>query len=117
MIRFDEGQIFIYCKSVDMRKGVDGLSMLLSERGVSAQSGGLYLFSNSSGKVVKGLIWDRNGFILIYKRLERGRFRIQFNEQIGVSAELTQEQLRWLLAGLDYEQQAVFPELKIKDFY
>ncbi len=115
MISFDS-KIFIYRRTVDMRKGVDGLSALLSEQGIAPQSGGLYLFSNSSGRTIKGLIWDRNGFVLIYKRLERGRFKMSF-DAAAVSVELSPAQLRWLLAGLDYSQQALFTELDIQDFY
>lgn len=80
MISFDESRIFIYTKSVDMRKGIDG-------------------------------------FVLIYKRIENGRFKIQFNEGQETPLELSHEQLRWLMAGLDYTKNTIFPELKIKDFY
>ncbi len=117
MIHFDVDRIFIYSKSVDMRKGVDGLCLLLIEQDIKPQDGGLYLFSNHSGKILKGLVWDRNGFMLIYKRIEKGRFKIQWNECTESPMELNQEQLRWLLAGLDYTKNVLFPELKIKDFY
>lgn len=117
MISFDESKIFIYSKSVDMRKGIDGLCLLLIEQDIKPQSGGLYLFSNHSGKILKGLIWDRNGFMLIYKRIENGRFKIHFNEFCEFPVELSQEQLRWLLAGLDYTKNILFPELHIEDFY
>jgi transposase len=117
MISFDESRIFIYTKSVDMRKGIDGLCLLLIEQEIAPESGGLYLFSNRSGRILKGLVWDRNGFMLIYKRIEKGRFKIQFNEGHNTPLELSHEQLRWLMAGLDYTKNSIFPELKIKDFY
>ena len=117
MISFDENKIFIYTQSVDMRKGLDGLCQLLAEQEIQPKVGGLYLFSNRTGRTIKGLLWDRNGFILIYKRLEQGRFRIQFDAYQGVPVELSQEQLRWLLAGLDYSHQLLFPELNVKSFY
>ena len=100
-----------------MRKGIDGLCMLLLEQNIKPASGGVYLFSNHSGKTIKGLVWDRNGFILIYKRIENGRFKIQFNASLKAPLELSHEQLRWLMAGLDYTQNILFPELKFTDFY
>lgn len=100
-----------------MRKGIDGLCLLLSEQNVKPQTGGLYLFSNRIGRILKGLIWDRNGFILISKRIEGSRFKIRFDASIHEPFELDREQLKWLLAGLDYEQQSIFPALKIEHFY
>ena len=117
MISFNESKIYIYTQVVDLRKGIDGLCLLLDEQEVRPQVGGLYLFSNRTGRTIKGLIWDRNGFILIYKRLEKGRFRVQFDDIQRSPLELSQEQLRWLLAGLDYNRQILFPELKIEHFY
>jgi hypothetical protein len=48
MILFDESRIFIYTKSVDMRKGIDDLSLLLIGQEIAPETGGLYLFSNRS---------------------------------------------------------------------
>lgn len=117
MISFIEEKIFIYSQAIDMRKGLNGLCLLLSAQGIHPQEGGLYLFSNRAGRAIKGLFWDRNGFLLIYKRIETGRFKIVFDETHGMTLELNPEQLGWLLAGLDYSQQRIFPELKIKYFY
>ena len=117
MISFNESKIFIYTRSIDMRKGIDGLCQLLAEQEIQPKVGGLYLFSNRTGRTIKGLLWDRNGFILIYKRMEKSRFKVQFDETQGFPVALSQEQLRWLLAGLDYNRQILFPDLQIKDFY
>lgn len=117
MIEFIGIKIFFYASAIDMRKGIDGLCMLLIEQEIQPQTGDLYLFSNRSGRAVKGILWDRNGFILIYKRIESGRFKIKFDDAKTGALELTEEQLRWLLAGLDYDRLILFPELKIKDFY
>jgi transposase len=117
MITFNDSRIFIYSRAIDMRKGIDGLCQLLFEQEVKPQCGGLYLFSNKTGRVVKGLIWDRNGFILIYKRIEGGRFKVRFDDNQRATLELTQEQLKWLLAGLDYERLILFPELNLQNIY
>jgi len=117
MIEFKEVKIFFYAKAIDMRKGINGMCILLSEQEISPKAGDLYLFSNKSGRTVKGLIWDRNGFMMICKRLEIGRFKVKYNEIDRNTLELTEEQLRWLLAGLDFEKSIIFPELNLKHFY
>lgn len=117
MIEFKGMKIFFYVGAIDMRKGIDGLCLLLIEQDTKPQSGDLYLFSNRTGKTVKGLIWDRNGFILVCKRIEIGKFKIKYDESRSDTFEITEEQLRWLLAGLDFEKLILFPELNIKDFY
>jgi transposase len=116
MIEFKGMKIFFYAKKIDMRKGIDGLCFLLVDQEIKPQTGDLYLFSNRTGRTVKGLIWDRNGFILVCKRIERGRFKIRYDDSKNAPLELTEEQLRWLLAGLDFEKLILFPELNIKDF-
>ena len=60
---------------VDMRKGIDGLSGLIrNEMGYDPLDGGVYIFLNRRRNQVKLLIWDRSGFVLYLKRLERGVF-------------------------------------------
>jgi transposase len=55
------------------------------------------------------LFWDRNGFVLYHKRLERGKFHVKTNADGHM--ELSQQQLDWLLAGLDFSLMSSFPEL------
>lgn len=117
MISLNIEHIFIYAKPIDMRKGVSGLCALLANEEINPRLKGLYLFGSRSGKMIKGLLWDRNGFMLIYKRLEKGRFKIQFDKSIIDSPQISHEELRWLFAGLDYRQKMIFPELNISDFY
>lgn len=60
---------------VDMRKGFDGLSGLVrNEMRQDPLDGGVYIFVNRRGTQIKLLVWDRSGFVLYCKRLERGRF-------------------------------------------
>jgi len=74
---FPEGmvQVWIYGRPVDMRKSFDGLYALtrhaLEENPLSGQ---LFVFVNRRGNFLKCLYWDRTGFCLWAKRLERGRF-------------------------------------------
>jgi transposase len=101
-------RIFLATSPVDMRRQIDGLVALASD--VLAQdpfSGHVFVFRGRRGNRVKVLVWDRNGFILFYKRLEKGRFR--FPEATSPSRELDSTALTLLLEGLDLELAAQAP--------
>jgi transposase len=103
VIRFsDDIQIWIGVKPVDMRCAIDGLLIQVSSQlKLNPQARQLFLFYSKGKDKVKGLWWDKNGFILIYKRLECGRFKLPRNLS-GDKLELTLKQCYWLLAGLDF---------------
>jgi transposase len=68
----------IYCATapVDLRRSFDGLAASAREvLGKEPRSGALFLFVNKAGNRVKALWWDKTGYCLLYKRLERGVFR------------------------------------------
>jgi transposase len=118
MISFDQQPIYLYSQPIDMRKSINGLSYLVSDlSNDSLQSGSLTLFYNRSRDKVKLLYWDKNGFVLIYKRLEKGRFKIiKYDEESDV-AMLDNKQLSWLLAGLDYDLMTQNKALDYSGFY
>jgi transposase len=91
-------RILFYSEPVDMRKSFDGLigvtTGLLKENPLS---GDLFIFVNRKCNYVKILFWDRTGFCLYAKRLDRGRFKFFGIEEKG---EITQEQLSLLLDGI-----------------
>lgn len=93
-----EGRILVYGKPVDMRNGFDGLVALV-RRGLAEDplSGDLFVFLNRRGNLVKALFWDRTGFIIISKRLEKGRFRLR--NQAG-KLVLTPQSLELLMDGI-----------------
>jgi len=64
---------------------------------------------------VKCLFWDKNGFVLYHKRLERGRFKLGKNADDSYT--ITHQQLDWLLAGLDFKLMAEFPQLDFTHYY
>ena len=108
--------IWFYPEPVDFRKQLDGLVLLVSDcLEKLPTSGHLFLFRNRSSNKVKLLWWDRNGFWLFYKRLEKGRFIFP---SLGAGAlALSRDQLSWLLSGLDCLKQPLLPEVKVTNFY
>lgn len=87
---------------VDMRNSIDGLFALV-QRVLAADpySGHLFVFVSKKRDRVKVLAWDGGGFILFYKRLEAGRFRLPLLEEGATSLQLDATQLAMLLDGID----------------
>lgn len=95
-------RIFLYSQSVDMRKGFDGLSGIVTEQmGANVLSGDAYVFVGRRKDRLKLLVWEPTGFVLYYKRLEAGTFRLPDGKQSAV--ELSSAELWALLEGLDVE--------------
>lgn len=107
--------IWFYAQPVDFRKQLDGLVHFIADHlQMNPASGQLFIFRNRSSSKIKIICWDRNGFWLFYKRLEKGRFRFP-----GIQAsalKLTQDQFNWLLSGLDCLQHPLLPEVKATNF-
>ena len=118
MISFKQEQVYLYSNPIDMRKSINGLSYLMSDLpNYHLKDGSLTLFYNRCRDKVKLLYWDKNGYVLIYKRLEKGRFKItKQDEETGV-VTLDNKQLSWLLAGLDYDLMAQNKTLDFSGFY
>ena len=95
--------IYIACGYTDLRLGIDGLSRLVENRyGIEPfQTNTLFLFCGRRTDWIKGLVWEQDGFLLLYKRLEKGRFQWPRNEQ-DVRA-MSEQQFRWLMEGLTLE--------------
>lgn len=109
--------LYLYSKAVDMRKSIDGLSYIVSDQlDKNPQDGALYLFHNKSRDKVKLLFWDKNGFVMYYKRIEKGRFKFNKLPDTAVIT-LEERQLSWLLAGLDFQLMNEFKELDYSHYY
>jgi transposase len=93
-------RIYLAVGSTDMRKAINGLSILVEdELELDPLSGHLFAFCNRKRNMVKILYWDRNGFCLWHKRLEKHYFTWpESQEQV---LKLDARQLNWLLEGLD----------------
>lgn len=77
MLRLAENtRVYVAAKSVDFRKAIDGLAALIVEQfETPVNDGSVYVFYNRDCDRIKCLFWDKNGFVLYHKRLERGRFK------------------------------------------
>jgi transposase len=96
-------RVFLCTRATDMRKSFDGLHGLVLE--VLRQdplSGDLFVFLNRRRDRVKLLIWEGDGMLIVYKRLERGTFALP--EGRGDSLVLSSAQLSLLLGGIDLKQ-------------
>ncbi|MDZ7640636.1 MAG: IS66 family insertion sequence element accessory protein TnpB [Desulfurivibrio sp.] len=103
-------QVYLALGNTDMRKSIDGLVLLVSEQlGLNPLSGQLFAFSNRRRTMVKILYWDRNGFCLWQKRLEKERFRWPRSRQEVLT--IGRRELNWLLDGLELEQQRAHKKL------
>jgi transposase len=94
-------RIYLAAGSVDLRKSIDGLTALVTARGHDVFSGHLFAFVGRRSEKVKILAWERGGFVLYYKRLERGRFRVPVIAANATEIELDATQLTMLLDGID----------------
>jgi transposase len=93
------GKVFIRKEPTDMRWGIDRLFWEVKRSfGADPYAGSLFLFYSRTKNRVKILHWDRGGFVLYYKRLERGRFRIPVD---GSVTQLDSVELSMLLSGID----------------
>ena len=98
-------RVYLAAGVTDMRKSIDTLAVLVSERlDLDPLSGHLFGFCNRKRDTIKILYWDRNGFCLWHKRLERDRFHWPDSE--SEARLLSARELVWLLDGLSIEQAA-----------
>jgi transposase len=93
-------KVYVATDITDMRRSIDSLSVLVQEiLKKDVFSGHLFVFCNKRGDKIKILYWDRNGFCLWYKRLERGVFRLpKIQDKVFM---LAPNELNLLLEGID----------------
>ncbi|MFQ5418550.1 MAG: IS66 family insertion sequence element accessory protein TnpB [Myxococcota bacterium] len=92
-------RIFAYTEPTDMRKSFQGLLALVQQVFAKEDpyAGSLFVFVNRRGNLLKAIAWDRTGFALYAKRLERGRFVFPSE---STSQELSNRAFRFLLDGI-----------------
>ena len=96
-------QVYLVTGYTDLRRSIDGLAMLIQgQLRLDPFSSALFLFCGRRRDRIKGLLWERDGFLLLYKRLDNGQFQWPRNET--EAKLLTPQQTRWLLEGLTIDQ-------------
>jgi transposase len=109
-------KVYVAAGDTDMRKSIDGLSVLVAQAlALDPLSGHLFVFRNRRRNLVKVLYWDRNGFCLWQKRLEKHRFR--WPSEGSAVVEIGWRELTWLLEGLEIRQRGAYGELKYTAVY
>ena len=109
-------EVYLVTGYTDMRKGIDGLATIVQGKlCLDPFSQSLYLFYGRNRSKIKGLLWEGDGFLLLYKRLDNGSFRWPRNET--EAKELTSQQIRWLMEGLAIEQPKAIKTSKPGNIY
>ena len=104
-------RVYLACGATDMRKSIEGLAALVSQVfRLDPFAPSLFVFCNRRRDKLKILYWDMNGFWLLYRRLERGRFQWP-QSPAGGTLTVDRRQLQWLLHGLELEQKKAHPAM------
>lgn len=100
MLIFQPACIYLHREPVDFRKSINGLTGVVQESmELNVFSKSLFVFCNRNRTKIKILFWDKTGFCLLYKRLEKDKFKWPRNGEAVL--QLSSEQFDWLLRGLD----------------
>lgn len=94
-------RVVLACGMVDLRKGIDGLSMIIGDKyhHNPFEKGTLFLFCGRRSDRIKGLLWMGDGFLLLYKRFEAGS--LSWPRTTQEAANLTEEEFYYLMLGLN----------------
>ena len=97
---FKPGKVYLACGYTDLRRGIDGLAGIVQTQfELDAFDDALFLFCGRRTDWIKGLYWDSNGFVLLYKRLESGSF--QWPRTTQDALRITAQQYEWLCNGFE----------------
>ena len=95
-------KVYFASEPMDMRRGFDGLAAVVrSQWKLNVFSGHVFAFVGRRRDLVKLLVWYHGGFVLISKRLERGRFQMPAVSEDAVTVTLDATQLAMLLDGIN----------------
>ena len=95
--------IYIVCGYTDMRYGIDSLAAIIEQKYKMNLfiPNTLFLFCGHSASKIKGLLWEGDGFLMLYKRIECGRF--SWPRTSNDPRNLTPDQFRWLMMGFSID--------------
>lgn len=91
--------VYLHRDFVDFRKAINGLAAMVEDE-LPLMSGALFVFCNKGRDKLKILYWDKTGFALWHKRLEKDKFKWP-TQLPDVHIELNEAHLHWLLSGFD----------------
>lgn len=109
MMDFDHiPKVYMAQGYTDLRKGIDGYSNIVQNTfKLNPYEDVLFIFCNKHRDKIKCLYWDKNGFWLLYKRLETGHFKWE-KHPTEEALLITSQQLKWLMEGLKIKQKTAF---------
>ncbi len=101
MFSITSARYFLYLEPTDMRKSFDGLCGLITSRlKADPMSGDIFIFINKPRNRIKLLRWESGGFVLFYKRLEKGTFELPTNESADIGQNISYTQLVMIITGI-----------------
>lgn len=106
-------RIYLCREATDMRRSFDGLAMMV--QCIIQQdplSGHVFVFRNRRGNMLKLLYWDRDGYAIWYKRLEKGRF--SWPDHLGDQAAIDYRSLSMILEGIEPTRYRKKPRFRLK---
>lgn len=107
--------IYLVTGTTDMRRSIDGLMAIIRDTyRMDPFARAVYLFCGRKKNSLKALYFDKDGFVLLYKRLDSGRF--QWPKTASEVRPLTRQELRWLMEGLSIDQPRAIHPSKRRDF-
>lgn len=108
--------IFIVTGYTDLRFGLDSLAAIIESKlgKNSIEPDTLYMFCGRRTDRIKCLVWESDGYLLLYKRLEQGNF--QWPRSESEVKNLTQQQFRWLMEGLSVTPKRVVKQVKPPEY-
>ena len=106
-------KIYLACGHTDMRKSIDGLSAIVANQfNLDPFDKSLFIFCGTKRDRLKALLWEGDGFLLLYKRLEGGKFNWPKDDTQVM--RLTPQQYRWLMEGLSIHQKKTIEKVENK---
>ena len=104
--------IYLATGKTDLRKGIDGMMLIVRDEFEldPVEQGNIFLFCGSRGGIIKALVFEEDGFVLLTKRLTRGRFQWPRNRREVL--DLTEEQYHKLMDGFAIEYKSTIEKIK-----
>ena len=101
----DHRKYYVYRKETDMRKGFDSLcGIIRNELNKQIMNGDAFIFINRPRTHLKLLLWEHDGFTIVYRRLEKGAFEVPKFNLDDDSLCITSDQLLFILKGIALKQ-------------